>query len=141
MFIRVTNGNPTPYTMRQLRRDNPQTSFPKDIPAEILVSFDVHPVKVTPPPQIDSNTHLLTQDVQLIDDEWRRVWQEVELPQDQVEDNIRFRRDGLLQETDWMALSDVTMTGEMTAYRQALRDIPAQAGFPNTVTWPTEPEG
>ena len=139
MFIRITNGNPTPYTIGKLRRDNPQISFPKDIPLEILTSFNVYPVKATPPPQIDSNTHLLTQDVQLIDDEWRRVWQEVELPQDQVEDNIREHRDGLLQETDWRALSDVTMTEEMTAYRQALRDIPAQAGFPNTVTWPVAP--
>ena len=139
MFIRITNGNPTPYTIGQLRRDNPQISFPKDIPLEILVSFDVHPVKVTPPPQIDSNTHLLTQDVQLIDDEWRRVWQEVELPQDQVEDNIRFRRDGLLQETDWMALSDNTMTPEWATYRQALRDITGQEGFPYSVNWPAEP--
>lgn len=139
MFIRITNGNPTPYTIGQLRRDNPQTSFPKDIPAEILVSFDVYPVKATPPPQIDNNTHLLTQDVQLIDDEWRRVWQEVELPQDQVEDNIREHRDGLLQETDWMALSDNTMTPEWATYRQSLRDITSQDGFPNTVTWPVAP--
>ena len=28
------------------------------------------------------------------------------------------------------------MTAEMTAYRQALRDVPAQAGFPNTIDWP-----
>ena len=49
-------------------------------------------------------------------------------------------RNTLLSETDWMALSDRTMTAEQTAYRQALRDITAQAGFPNTITWPTEPE-
>jgi len=139
MFIRITNGNPTPYTIGKLRRDNPQISFPKDIPLEILTSFNVYPVKATPPPQIDNNTHLLTQGVQRIDGEWRQAWQKVELPPDQVEDNIREHRDSLLQETDWMALSDVTMTEGMTAYRQALRDIPAQAGFPNTVTWPVAP--
>jgi hypothetical protein len=27
----------------------------------------------------------------------------------------------------------------MTTYRQALRDVPQQGGFPNTITWPTEP--
>ena len=54
--------------------------------------------------------------------------------------DIRNQRDRLLAETDWMALSDVTMSSEMTTYRQALRDIPAQAGFPASVTWPTKPE-
>ena len=54
--------------------------------------------------------------------------------------DIRNQRDRLLAETDWMALSDVTMSSEMTTYRQALRDIPAQAGFPASVTWPTKPK-
>jgi hypothetical protein len=35
-------------------------------------------------------------------------------------------------------LSDVTMSDSITAYRQALRDIPSQAGFPFSVTWPTK---
>jgi len=54
--------------------------------------------------------------------------------------DVRNQRDRLLAETDWMALSDVTMSNAWTAYRQALRDIPAQAGFPFSVTWPTKPE-
>ena len=37
--------------------------------------------------------------------------------------NLRFKRDRLLKNTDHYALSDRTMTAEMTAYRQALRDI------------------
>ncbi len=49
---------------------------------------------------------------------------------------IRAERDAKLAETDWTASTDVTMTAEMTAYRQALRDVPAQAGFPNTIDWP-----
>jgi len=48
------------------------------------------------------------------------------------------RRD-LLLETDVWALSDRTMTAEQTAYRQALRDITDQDGFPANVTWPTKP--
>jgi len=54
-------------------------------------------------------------------------------------DEARALRDELLAATDWTANSDVTMTADMTAYRQALRDIPAQADFPNTVTWPVAP--
>lgn len=52
---------------------------------------------------------------------------------------VRQQRDRLLAETDWMALSDVTLSPEMAAYRQALRDIPSQAGFPHTIVWPTKP--
>jgi hypothetical protein len=59
--------------------------------------------------------------------------------QESVENIIRAERDSLIAETDVWALSDRTMTAEQTAYRQALRDIPAQAGFPVNVTWPTKP--
>lgn len=48
-------------------------------------------------------------------------------------------RNDLLSETDWWALSDRTMTAEQAAYRQALRDITDQAGFPANITWPTKP--
>jgi hypothetical protein len=53
--------------------------------------------------------------------------------------SIRLERDSLLADTDWMALSDVTMSAEMAAYRQALRDITAQVGFPHSVNWPVKP--
>jgi hypothetical protein len=53
--------------------------------------------------------------------------------------NVRSQRDQKLKDTDWMGMSDVTMSTEWATYRQALRDIPSQAGFPNTITWPTEP--
>ena len=52
---------------------------------------------------------------------------------------IRNERNQLLSETDWMAGSDVTMSTAWRTYRQALRDVPSQEGFPNTVTWPTKP--
>lgn len=49
-------------------------------------------------------------------------------------------RNLLLAETDWWALSDKTMTQEQIDYRQALRDVPQQEGFPANITWPTKPE-
>ena len=57
-----------------------------------------------------------------------------------TESHIRSQRDRLIAETDWWATSDRTMTAEQTAYRQALRDITGQAGFPTNITWPTKPE-
>jgi hypothetical protein len=51
---------------------------------------------------------------------------------------VRAQRDELLAASDNMALAD-RITDEWRTYRQALRDVPAQAGFPTNVTWPTEP--
>lgn len=51
----------------------------------------------------------------------------------------RIKRDELIAATDFYALSDVTMTTAMTTYRQALRDIPSQTGFPTAITWPKKP--
>jgi hypothetical protein len=59
---------------------------------------------------------------------------------DPFEGMARAKRDELLQPTDVWALSDRTMTAEQTAYRQDLRDITDQAGFPEDITWPTKPE-
>ena len=58
---------------------------------------------------------------------------------DRAAAEARDKRNDLLAATDWTANSDVTMTTEMTAYRQALRDLPAQAGWPTTINWPTAP--
>ncbi len=51
----------------------------------------------------------------------------------------RAKRTALLMETDHYALSDVTMSSDMTAYRQALRDVPQQKDFPTSINWPTKP--
>ena len=61
---------------------------------------------------------------------------------------LREQRTRILQESDWMANSDVTMSDAWRTYRQALRDLPANS--PNValdeqgnlinVTWPTKPE-
>ena len=55
---------------------------------------------------------------------------------------MRQDRNRLLADTDFYALSDVTMTDAMTTYRQALRDITAHSNFPHNLTdddWPTKP--
>jgi len=54
---------------------------------------------------------------------------------------IREHRDRLLVETDYYALSDVTMNDEIKTYRQALRDIPASNTVYQDVTCPDKPQG
>ena len=55
---------------------------------------------------------------------------------------LRNRRNRLLAETDFYALSDVTLSDDMTTYRQALRDLPAGRDTVQKcedATWPTKP--
>ena len=52
---------------------------------------------------------------------------------------LRAERDRLIAATDWWASSDLTMTAEQTAYRQALRDITESATSLDDVVWPTKP--
>lgn len=53
--------------------------------------------------------------------------------------DLRSTRNKLLTETDYLALSDQTLSTEMTAYRQALRDLPANTADPINPTWPVKP--
>ena len=57
-------------------------------------------------------------------------------------DDIRIQRNGLIAETDYLALSDQTLSSDMTTYRQALRDITngvTTVEQANNITWPTKP--
>jgi len=56
--------------------------------------------------------------------------------------DLRSKRDNLLAATDYLALSDQTLSAEMSTYRQALRDITSgltTVEQVNAVTWPTKP--
>ena len=96
-----------------------------------------------PPPSFNKLTHevTLTERVGQVP-----IWISVELSSDVIAKRLaqssaeaRDKRNDLLAATDWTANSDVTMTTEMTAYRQALRDVPTQAGWPTNISWPTAP--
>lgn len=54
---------------------------------------------------------------------------------------VRSERNAKLAATDWTQADDVpqTVKDSYVSYRQALRDLPAQSGFPNEVVWPIAP--
>ena len=61
---------------------------------------------------------------------------------DRAIDEVRIKRDRLLAETDYLALSDNTLSSNMTTYRQNLRDITngvTTVDHVNSITWPTKP--
>jgi hypothetical protein len=70
------------------------------------------------------------------------AWAWVPVPTDKaVADAVRHKRAVLLAATDWTQLPDVmsARAAQWADYRQALRDVTSQPGFPHEITWPTEP--
>jgi len=67
------------------------------------------------------------------------AWPEAEREQKGKE--VRRERDRLLTASDWTQVADAPVVSlEWQPYRQALRDVPQQAGFPDSVDWPTPPD-
>ena len=66
-------------------------------------------------------------------------------PLSMTESEAREKRDKLLAETDWTQLPDSPLSEDLReayrVYRQALRDIPSQEGFPASIVWPDPPGG
>jgi len=151
MFAKIKNGavEQFPYTVGQLRRDYPDISFPKHVPESVMAEFGMVAVHEQPIPTFDPMTHSIEWGPLPVKkgDTWEFVPSVRVLTPDEIADRdatkasaVRLRRDSLLSETDWMALSDVTLNTDWATYRQALRDITTQAGFPHSVVWPVKPE-
>lgn len=142
MFVKIEDDKVSvfPYTMDALRADNPNVSFPASIPDATLAEHGVYPVTKVDPPDHDPQLARVTMgNPTLVDGKWTQTWTQANHPTSDAAFNMRMERDSLLAETDYLALSDQTLTTEMSAYRQALRDVPSQSGFPFDVTWPTKP--
>lgn len=170
MHIKLTNGQPETYSIGQLRRDNPNTSFPKKIGDATLASYGVFPVEEIIKPEFDPLVQTLKRDAMphkevirlkteqdatdpftgevdqeqvgqpIYGNRWLIGYTVENKPLDRAEKAVRNHRDMLLSQTDWMALSDNTMTQAWREYRQQLRDVTAQENFPHAVIWPTKPE-
>ena len=61
--------------------------------------------------------------------------------EEQLAAQARSERDVLLSQSDWTQVADAPVDHQAWAdYRQALRDVPQQAGFPTDINWPSKPE-
>ena len=133
-----------PYSVGLLRKDNPNTSFPKQVSAADMASFNVYPVTEVTPTVSDTQKLVKVWTPTLVGGDWVLAHEAVDLTSDDIAEatavlaaNAREERNKRLAATDWTSSSDVTMSAEMRTYRASLRDVPAQENFP-TVTWPTE---
>jgi hypothetical protein len=137
-----------PYSIGDLQRDNPNTSFPRDPSDEVLASWNVFPVTDKPAPNYSPATQNCGQvDPTLISGEWVMTWavtaatpEEITERTKQKAAEVRQQRNVLLSACDWTQLSDAPVDSAPWAiYRQELRDVTAQAGFPWDVIWPEQP--
>jgi len=144
MFIaKVENGNITVGDYRELF---PNTSFPPSGPsAEFLQDMGCKPVNLFKPH--DQHIEKLVQCDPYVEGDWVYTVQVVTLTEEEVaaENNsaaaqIRSKRNTMLSNSDWTQIADSPVDKTVWAtYRQALRDVTAQQGFPWTVEWPVAP--
>jgi len=149
----------------EIRAMHKNTSFPKVWGANVHEAIGIDPVLITPKPEsAEAYKHYIRNGAeQDANGNWVHAWVEKNMfskytdaddvvhtkaqqetaYQDGLDataaEGVRTDRDSRLAVTDFHGLSDTVMSEEMTTYRQALRDIPEQDGFPNETVWPVEP--
>jgi hypothetical protein len=85
MHIKLTNNIPENYSIAQLRRDNPQVSFPQDIPEPTLAEYSVYPLTPANQPVYDSATHRIEENTPvLVEGVWTQVWNVIALTAEEI---------------------------------------------------------
>jgi hypothetical protein len=149
MYVKVENEavSQYPYTIGQLKKENPNTSFPENISDETLALFGVFNVQVPAYPHQDHTKNVTEELPVFVDNQWTASWivtdatqEEIEKRIDQKSITVRAERNKLLLSTDWTQVADAPVDkAAWSSYRQALRDVPSQTGFPWAIEWPVKP--
>ena len=157
-------------TQGEIRRSMPNTSLPRVWTADICEFLGIDPVLAAPAPAASGEYKVVSRNgvVQDANGNWVEAYVERDMFADYVDEDgvtvtktsqeaaytatkdaeaataARATRDGLIASCDWMAIKafegGTGVATEWATYRQALRDVSAQAGFPNDITWPEKPE-
>jgi hypothetical protein len=149
MYLKLENGNIRyPYTINQLKSENPNTSFPAVLTNEVLESFDVYYVE--PAEYTDDYTKNIEEGTPILSDSsYIQVWNITDATEEEISEKIeekwvevRIMRDTLLAQSDWTQFQDSPLSGttlvEWQTYRQSLRDITSQPN-PYNLSWPAKP--
>lgn len=142
MYIKVNGGTiKYPYSIIDLKKENPNISFPAFFTEDILKNYNIFIVQQVANPTVDALTQSYKETTPaLVNGVWKQQWAVSNLPEDTAIANIRAKRNQLLANSDWTQLADSPVNKDAwSVYRQALRDIPSQVGFPFSVEWPLKP--
>ena len=138
---------------RDLYYKYPNISFPKPLTSYVIDTYGLEVILEGPQPQVTPPYEtVVRQGVEEIKGKWFTKYVIGPIFNNQEEEDsyrlnidtqaskgIRNNRNNLISESDWMGCSDVVMSDEWREYRQELRDITTQEGFPHNVDWPEEP--
>ena len=109
------------------------------VPEDLFIEGSIKDHTYSPDPSYNTSTQKLV-DVVTENETTVQHSKVVEsLSVEEIEHLLRRKRNRLLGATDHWGIADREMPDEMRAYRQALRNIPQQEGFPDTIIWPVAP--
>lgn len=146
-----------PISINTLKVRYPNVTFPKSFADFDYTSYGVVEVIDPGQPDFDDNTHRVNStSVGFVDGAWTIIYnvapftaEELAIRTQDAANYVRADRNKRLTETDWRVTYEVEKAAidglgvqlptVWSDYRQALRDITSQPGFPHNVTWPTEP--
>ena len=147
MFAKIENNQIVQWPIPNLTPLFPNTSFPSKLTDHDMPDGYVM-VGVTAPPQPGPNQKVVPGQPIQQDGKWVQSWDVVDMLPEEIQErandkalDVRSERSLLLSESDWTQLADSTADKAAWAtYRQALRDITTQVGFPWTLNWPLPPQ-
>lgn len=135
---------------RRWLKENNGPSFDQVTP-EILEILDADPVFEGPQPLLTRyQVSNMIGAIQKEDDKWYTNWIAIDIDDnakialdERVAESVRIERNNRLSETDWVVIkaleTNSPLSPEWISYRQALRDITQQSGFPWDIIWPSKP--
>jgi hypothetical protein len=134
-------------TESEFRSLHPNTSFPPQLTVELLDSFGADPVLNGSQAQPTRYQVSFRDGVEEVNGQWFTKFSVADMDADAIAsldarqaDSVRAERNRKLTASDWTQVEDAPVDkAAWAAYRQGLRDVPSQEGFPWDVTWPVEP--
>ena len=153
MYAKIINNEVVkfPYFIQELKTENPYTSFADNIEVDFdtLAEFNVYRVFETIQPEFNTLTEIVVKGaIVLVNNRWEVSWDVVALTDDEIAvltnskaEEVRAERNRLLAECDWTQYKDISdeVSALWAPYRQQLRDITLQDGFPFNVEFPVKP--
>jgi hypothetical protein len=132
----------------EFRSRNKNTSFPSQWTPALVEELGLDPVFETPAPTVTRYQTAYKDGVEQVAGKWVWKWSISEMSAEAIASKdaeaakaVRSSRDAKLAETDWTQVADAPVDqAAWAAYRQELRTLPEQAGFPHEITWPSKPE-
>jgi hypothetical protein len=146
IYAQIENGSVKEYPLYEgdIRLRFPNVSFPAEfVPPEGYVL-----VTQAPYPQVDYTKNVEYGTPKNVSGAWVDEWSVTNAPPEEASARFdaicqreRGTRNQLLADCDWTQLPDAQVNpADWAAYRQQLRDVSEQSGFPFNITWPTKPE-